>query len=214
MRKIFELKSIRRLSVVIIAAGVFASCSFLPGQSSPTTTTTTATTTTTIAPLTCAKGGVCVLGDTGPGGGRVMYVASEPFTSEYSHCSAECKDFLGNPSIKEISTCRDSCYYLEVSHIDVATGLDWEEATRRVSDWNGSGLTDWFLPTVEQFYLLSRAADDCEFFKSSSGEYSPDYWTSSWDGEYNQPKFFSLGSCGTGRTWYKNPSNARPIRAG
>ena len=38
-----------------------------------TTTTTVAATTTTVA-LTCAQGGTCAVGDTGPGGGLVFYV--------------------------------------------------------------------------------------------------------------------------------------------
>jgi hypothetical protein len=156
---------------------------------------------------------VCAVGDVGPGGGTVRYVASEPFTSEYSDCAQQCR-FFDRPSTKEFSACRDACYYLEVSNVDVATGLDWEEATKRVSEWSSFGLSDWFLPTVEQFYLLSSGNDDCKFFENTTGDYRPNYWTSSWDSDYNQPKFFSLGGCGLGRTWWMNPSNARPIRAG
>jgi hypothetical protein len=31
------------------------------------------------APLTCATGGTCIVGDTGPGGGKIFYVATTPF---------------------------------------------------------------------------------------------------------------------------------------
>ncbi|CAB4657396.1 unannotated protein [freshwater metagenome] len=212
--KIYERKKVLFIST-ILSALFLASCGVSSATTTTTTsTTTTTTTTTTVAPLSCAKGGVCEVGDIGPGGGTVMYVASEPFTSEYSHCSSECQDFLDLPSTKEISACRDACNYLEVSNVDVGTQLDWVEATKRVSEWNANGLSDWFLPTVEHFYLLSRGVKDCKFFKSATGQYMPDYWMASWDGDYNQPKFFSLGGCGTGRTWYKNTSNVRPIRAG
>jgi hypothetical protein len=56
-------------------------------------TTSTSTTTTTVAAttLTCAGGGVCRVGDTGPGGGIVFYVAPTRFTSKGSVCDAACK---------------------------------------------------------------------------------------------------------------------------
>lgn len=40
---------------------------------------TTSSTTTTVK-VTCAQGGVCAVGDSGPGGGIVFYVAPAPFT--------------------------------------------------------------------------------------------------------------------------------------
>jgi hypothetical protein len=61
-----------------------------------TTSTSTTTTTTTIAKTTtttstCATGGACVVGDTGPGGGKVFYVAPTTFTSTGSECGTACK---------------------------------------------------------------------------------------------------------------------------
>jgi hypothetical protein len=41
--------------------------------------------------LTCAAGGACVVGNTGPGGGTVYYVASSDFTSTGSACGTACK---------------------------------------------------------------------------------------------------------------------------
>jgi len=38
-------------------------------------------------PVTCATGGVCVVGDTGPGGGIVFYVSATAFTSTGSTCN-------------------------------------------------------------------------------------------------------------------------------
>jgi hypothetical protein len=43
------------------------------------------------ATLTCAQGGTCVLGDTGPGGGKVFYVAPTTFASPGSACGTACK---------------------------------------------------------------------------------------------------------------------------
>ena len=41
--------------------------------------------------LTCATGGTCVVGDRGPGGGIVYYVATTPFTSAGSTCNTTCR---------------------------------------------------------------------------------------------------------------------------
>ena len=58
----------------------------------PVTTSTSSTTTTVAATtLTCATGGACVVGDTGPGGGKVFYVAPTTFTSTGSECGTACK---------------------------------------------------------------------------------------------------------------------------
>ena len=54
---------------------------------SPTTVTTTVINTIS---ATCAKGGTCKVGDVGPGGGKVFYVATSAFTSTGSACSTKC----------------------------------------------------------------------------------------------------------------------------
>ena len=43
------------------------------------------------APLTCATGGTCVVGDRGPGGGIVYYVSATTFTSTGSNCNTSCR---------------------------------------------------------------------------------------------------------------------------
>lgn len=65
----------------------------------------TTTTTTTVA-LTCATGGVCVVGDTGPGGGIVFYVkaAGGTFTSTGSDCGTACKYLEAAPTSWATST--------------------------------------------------------------------------------------------------------------
>jgi hypothetical protein len=53
-----------------------------------------ATAPTTTVALTCATGGTCVIGDTGPGGGIVFYVhddADDLFTSTGSGCGSTCR---------------------------------------------------------------------------------------------------------------------------
>jgi hypothetical protein len=60
---------------------------------------------TTVA-LTCATGGTCIVGDTGPGGGIVFYVAGSNFTSTGSDCDTACR-------------------YLEAATSDQSTGIVW-----------------------------------------------------------------------------------------
>ena len=57
---------------------------------------------------TCAEGGACIVGDTGPGGGKVFYVQASggTFTSTGSDCGTACK-------------------YLEAAPSDQSTGIVW-----------------------------------------------------------------------------------------
>ena len=79
-----------------------------------------ATTTTTIAPASCATGGVCIVGDTGPGGGIVFYVSATNFTSTGSDCGTTCK-------------------YLEAAPADQSAGIVW--ATADAFCYNAGGTT-------------------------------------------------------------------------
>ena len=62
----------------------------------------------------CALGGTCAVGDTGPGGGIVFYVATSAFTSTGSDCGSSCRylevapvyqEIDGLPNITNVSTC-------------------------------------------------------------------------------------------------------------
>lgn len=109
-----------------------------------TTTTTAATTTTTTAPLTCATGGTCIVGDTGPGGGKVFYVASENFTSIGSDCNTACRYIeVVNADLgpKVWATSVNSCYALEteVDEFDCLWNSIYPNTEAR--DMSRSGLT-------------------------------------------------------------------------
>jgi hypothetical protein len=64
----------------------------------------------TVAALTCAQGGTCAIGDTGPGGGIVFYVSATNFTSTGSDCNTACK-------------------YLEAAPVAQSTGIAWATTT-------------------------------------------------------------------------------------
>jgi hypothetical protein len=52
----------------------------------------------TVRTATCAEGGVCAVGDRGPGGGYVFYVSATNFTSTGSTCNTSCKYLEVAPS--------------------------------------------------------------------------------------------------------------------
>ena len=69
----------------------------------------------TVTPvLSCAAGGACIVGDTGPGGGKVFYVRAEggTFTSTGSACNTACK-------------------YLEAAPTDQSAGIVWATTTEK-----------------------------------------------------------------------------------
>jgi hypothetical protein len=91
----------------------------------PTTTTvpSTTTTTTTVPALSCADGGVCEVGNMGPGGGTVFYVSASNFTSTGSDCGTTCK-------------------YLEAAPANQSSGAGIVWATNVASCYNADGTTD------------------------------------------------------------------------
>ena len=67
-----------------------------------------------VSALTCATGGTCIVGDTGPGGGKVFYVRAGggTFTSTGSDCNTACK-------------------YLEAAPADQSAGIVWATTTTK-----------------------------------------------------------------------------------
>ena len=67
-----------------------------------------------VTALTCATGGTCIVGDTGPGGGKVFYVRAGggTFTSTGSDCNTACK-------------------YLEAAPADQSTAIVWATTTTK-----------------------------------------------------------------------------------
>ena len=63
-----------------------------------------------VTALTCATGGTCIVGDTGPGGGKVFYVSATNFTSTGSDCNTACK-------------------YLEAAPVEQSTAIVWATTT-------------------------------------------------------------------------------------
>jgi len=72
-----------------------------------------------VSALTCATGGTCDVGDTGPGGGKVFYVSATNFTSTGSDCNTACK-------------------YLEAAPVAQSTWIAWATTTANCYSLNSS----------------------------------------------------------------------------
>jgi hypothetical protein len=75
----------------------------------------------TVTAITCANGGTCIVGDTGPGGGKIFYVATTPFV-----CG---------------STRASTCNYLEAAPVSGTAA--WTDA---VYAWSGNTTVELFAP--------------------------------------------------------------------
>ena len=151
-----------------------------------TTTTTPATTTTTIAPTSCATGGVCVVGDTGPGGGNVFYVhaggtfacgATRASTCKYLEVASSGWNTGADPrklwavaahQSSNIDTITDnSPAYNDAlgiglgyknSEAIVGQGNDTTTAAGAARAYRGGSQSDWYLPTTTELNLLCQWA--------------------------------------------------------
>jgi hypothetical protein len=85
--------------------------SLITATFTPTDTTNynsaTITTLLIVSTRTCANGGVCAVGDRGPGGGYVFYVSASYFTSTGSTCNTTCKYLEVAPSNWRNNTIQD-----------------------------------------------------------------------------------------------------------
>ena len=84
---------------------------------------TVAVTTTPVA-LTCATGGTCAVGETGPGGGVVFYVSASNFTSIGSACNTACKYLEAAPANTDGDPTRSWATDVNSNRTTAVTGAD------------------------------------------------------------------------------------------
>ena len=107
----------------------------------------------------CAKTGVCMPGDIGPGRGIVFFKAAEPFISPGSACNT------AGPGGSS------ACIYLEAALTDLPEKIDWRNAWPASGKYRGGNFTDWRLPTIDELHFLYRKKDLVGSFTNS------EYWS-------------------------------------
>ena len=131
-----------------------------------------------VVALTCATGGTCEVGDTGPGGGKVFYVSATNFTSTGSGCNTTCKYLEAAPTSGTAAwTVARYEWSGDYSEIGVAAqgtliGTGFKNTQTMVTHSNTEGsagtitrayrgpnnLTDWFLPSKDELNVLCKYA--------------------------------------------------------
>ena len=181
-------------------------------------TSTTSTTSTTI-PLTCATGGTCVIGDTGPGGGKVFYDAGatkpwgryleaaptdykEEITDERATAQWGCFAVLVPGTSLEIGTGRANT---KIITDKLCIGTDTRPIAASIAKtYNGGGKTDWFLPSRDELnelckYARTQTTGTSSVICNNSGSLRDGfadsaYWSSSGYSEYSAwHQYFNTG---------------------
>ena len=158
-----------------------------PATNIVTISITRASTATTVVALTCATGGVCALGETGPGGGKVYYVHASGTFACGATLSQNCKYLEVAPNTWSGGTTDPNKLWATGPPSDVpsiadefpaynnasAIGLGYKNSKAIVDEGNdtttaagaarayrGGSQSDWYLPTTAELNLLCQWARD------------------------------------------------------
>jgi uncharacterized repeat protein (TIGR02543 family) len=124
----------------------------------------------TAAALSCANGGPCALGETGPGGGKVFYVSSSNFTSTGSNCGTACKYLEAAPSdhSSTVAWCSNTSSSLGVTATGIGSGMSntttadstctGSVAIQVAADYTNNSKADWHLPSQVELNELCKYA--------------------------------------------------------
>jgi hypothetical protein len=143
------------------------------------------------ATLTCAQGGTCVVGNTGPGGGIVFYVQTATAAAPWRYLEAAPNTWSGgveDPAIAWCSLANDEVRLLTTgTQLSIQTltaigsgfrntkmmlGTCTFGAANMAASYNGGGKSDWFLPSKGELNALYSAKATIGGFQESF------YWTS------------------------------------
>jgi titin len=167
---------------------------------------------------TCANGGACIVGNTGPGGGKVFYVSSSNFTSTGSDCGTACKYLEAAPSdhSSQVAWCSTTVSFgLEERGIGwgmpsttTADSTCTSGAIQVAADYANNSKTDWHLPSQDELAQLYAQ-------RTKVGGFSAGYYLSSSENPY--PNQYVWGQYfPDGYQTFFNKSGAfyvRPVRA-
>ena len=194
------------------------------------------------AALTCAQGGTCVVGDTGPGGGKVFYVAASTFacgpagalsckylevapktwsgagTDPTANWGTHTYNLTGISSYPYFGTGGLGRGYLDSEYI-----LQWELASSASGisrAYRGGSLADWYLPSSTELNVLCKYARgvtsdigvDCTGGTTSPDFSSSNYWATS-QGDYNKAYVINFSTGVAIAALNTNLNSVRPIRS-
>jgi len=125
------------------------------------------------------------VGDTGPGGGTVFYVASTDFASTKSDCNTVCRYLEVQPVVNQTAFWCHVSTNLSVSATAIGAGSTNTDtaartctggAIRLTSDYTNNGKSDWHLPSFSELAELYAQRDLSGIGIGSPAVY---YWSSS-----------------------------------
>lgn len=127
----------------------------------------------TNATLTCAQGGTCVIGDTGPGGGIVFIVKTATATAPWRYMEAAPNTWSGGSADPTIAWCNITNAFVpnlltgETATVQTSTaiGAGYSNtkkilrgctfgAANSAAAYNGGGKSDWHLPSRDELNQL------------------------------------------------------------
>ena len=186
---------------------------------------------------TCAEGGVCALGEIGPGGGKVFYVAATAFSSG-APCGVNCLYLEMAPNTWSNGT-TDPSLKMQPNKIsspangntrnNTAIGLGFQNTSDLLSNASGisdakeaiysvdiltTGKTDWYIPNSLEYLAMKTYLDSCTTacanFTYNSGQ---NYWSSNYKGNGGWDFKWAISGLDPGNPTLTNSKPIRPIRA-
>ena len=170
----------------------------------------------TAAALSCATGGACIVGNTGPGGGIVFYVHESGTFACGATLASTCKYLEAAPSdVNRVEWCSNTSSSLGVTATSTGSGMSntttadsscTSGAIQVAADYTNNSKTDWHLPSKDELAQLYIQRTTVGGFSSGS------YWSSSepdattaWFQRFSNG---AQGNAGKNLTYY-----VRPVRA-
>ena len=190
----------------------------------------------TLVPLACADGGACAVGNTGPGGGIVFYVAPSTFTSG-APCGNACKYLEVAPtgwSYRSLSNCQTEgtktvdprCEWSGNTSTGIgrwaretAIGSGWANTSEMVLQsssvgkagtvaraFQGGGKTDWSLPSQDELAQIYIQKEVIGGITSGA------YWSSS-EADASRSRYQDFSNGYQGYAMKQDTPFVRPVRA-
>jgi hypothetical protein len=179
------------------------------------------------ATLTCAQGGTCAIGDTGPGGGIVFIVQTPTAAAPWRYMEAAPNTWSGGSEDPLIRWCSNASNYVpdlitgDTTAIQTSNAIGSGHSNSRkmlrgctygaanaAAAYNGGGKSDWHLPSKDELneLYLRRA--------TVGGFLADGYWPSSEDPFVTSRAWFQMfTNGGQGVSGKSGAAGVRPVRA-